>query len=628
MDHKLQKFLDLYQKSIEDPALFWKERSLDYQWFRQGTQVLNWEFHTPSVKWFEDWQLNITVNCLDRHLPAYGDRTAFFWEPNEPGQEARTLSYRDLYERVNKLGNAFRSLGIRKGDRICIYMPMIPEAVVAMLACARIGAVHSVVFGGFSANSLADRIKDSSARLVVTADGVRRGSKLINLKEIVDTAVSKNPSVKHVIVYEHLQSYTPKSNEHTWSELTDPMPAECEPEIMNAEDPLFILYTSGSTGKPKGVLHTCGGYMIHTGYTHKLVFDYRPEDIYWCTADIGWITGHSYIVYGPLLNAASSVLFEGIPSYPDPGRFWSVIDKYKVSIFYTAPTAIRALEKEGEQWPQKYSLRSLRILGTVGEPINVEAWEWYQRYIGKGNCPIVDTWWQTETGGILISPVPDVTPLKPGFATLPLPGIQPCLLNDEGQEKRGNPAAGNLCLKFPWPGMARTVFGDHERFRSTYFSRFPGYYFTGDGARRDEEGYYRITGRVDDVIIVSGHNLGTAEIESALDEHPLVVESAVVGYPHPVKNQGIHAFLILNSEDYRDESLRKELVQLVSEKIGPLAKPDRLQVVPGLPKTRSGKIMRRILRKIAEGERSDFGDTSTLLDPAIVDAISAGDLLS
>ncbi|MFM2206801.1 MAG: acetate--CoA ligase [Bacteroidota bacterium] len=619
----LESYRRAYESSIQDPEAFWSGIAESFHWQKKWDNVLEWDFRKPDVKWFLGGRMNITENCLDRHLEKAGEKTAFIWEPNNPDEAVRTFTYRQLHEDVCRFSNVLKNNGARKGDRICIYMPMVPEAVVAMLACARIGAIHSVVFAGFSAQSLSDRIQDSDCSIVITSDGAWRGNKQIPIKETVDEALEVCPGVRRVIVLERTGAKVRmvEGRDRLWREELAGVDAYCPAEPMDSEDMLFILYTSGSTGKPKGVVHSCGGYMVYTSYSFLNVFQYRPEDIFWCTADIGWITGHSYIVYGPLLSGATSVLFEGIPTYPDAGRFWNVIDKHRVNIFYTAPTAIRSLQAAGTDFVKPYKLDSLRVLGSVGEPINEEAWHWYHDNIGKGNCPIVDTWWQTETGGILISPIAGVTPLKPGFATLPMPGIQPLLVDAEGKEITGNGVEGNLCIRFPWPSIIRTTYGNHERCRENYFATYPGLYFTGDGCRRDEDGYYRITGRVDDVMNVSGHRIGTAEVENAINQHPDVVESAVVGYPHHIKGQGIYAYVICTKEHADPERLREEIKAVVSRAIGPIAKPDKIQVVRGLPKTRSGKIMRRILRKVAEGDTANLGDTTTLLDPAVVDDI-------
>lgn len=617
-----------YDHSVKDPEGFWAGIAENFLWRKKWSRVLKWSFAPFDVNWFLDAKLNITENCLDRHLASLGDKPALVWEPNDPAEKSRTLTYRQLHEQVCRFANVLKSQGVHKGDRVCLYMPMVPELAVAVLACARIGAVHSVVFGGFSARSLADRIHDAGCKVVVTADGAYRGNKTVALKEIVDEALQTCPTVQKLVVYKRTgqEINMRASRDLWWNELMARSHADCAPEVMDAEDPLFILYTSGSTGQPKGVLHTTAGYMVFVGYSFLNVFQYQPGDVYWCTADIGWVTGHSYLVYGPLLNGATSVMFEGIPTYPDAGRFWQVIDKHKVNIFYTAPTAIRALMGFGPDFVKPCKLDSLRVLGSVGEPINEEAWHWYHEHVGKKRCPIVDTWWQTETGGILISPLAGITELKPSFATLPLPGVQPILVDEKGNELKGNDVSGNLCIKFPWPAMLRTTYGDHERCEKTYFSSYKNLYFTGDGCRRDEKGNYRITGRVDDVINVSGHRLGTAEIENAINEHASVVESAVVGYPHDIKGQGIYAYVICDHAGQSPGVMRKEIINKVIEIIGPIAKPDRIQFVSGLPKTRSGKIMRRILRKVAEGDISNLGDISTLLDPAVVDEIKNGAL--
>lgn len=621
-----EEYTQNYQRSIEQPEAFWAEIAENFTWQKKWDRVLNWNFTEPSIKWFEGGLTNLSENCIDRHLEKRGEQVAIIWEPNNPNEEFRRLTYRELHTEVCRFANVLLTLGVQKGDRVCIYLPMVPEAAIAMLACARIGAVHTVVFAGFSSTSLSDRINDCGCTLLITADAVYRGEKLINLKAIADEAMEQTPTIRKCVVYNHRQTIPEMKagRDLWWKPLMGNADEENAPEPMGAEDPLFILYTSGSTGKPKGVLHTTGGYMVYAGYTFKQVFNYRNGEVFFCTADVGWVTGHSYLVYGPLLNGATTIMFEGIPTYPDHGRFWDVVDKHGVNIFYTAPTAIRSLETYGTDIFKSKDLSTLRVLGSVGEPINEEAWEWYYHNAGKGQCPIVDTWWQTETGGILISPIATVTPLKPAFATLPLPGVQPVLLDGEGNEITGNGVEGNLCMKFPWPGIARTVYGDHERFRQTYFSTYKGHYFTGDGCRRDKDGYYRITGRVDDVINVSGHRIGTGEIEDAIDEHELVIETAVVGYPHDIKGQGLYAFVICHGTVTDEDKLRNEIKALVGEKIGPFARPDKIQVVPGLPKTRSGKIMRRILRKIAEGDTSNLGDTTTLLDPGVVEVIKNG----
>jgi acetyl-CoA synthetase len=624
------EFESAYEKSLANPEEFWSEIASNFWWEKPWESVLKFSMEEAQFSWFEGGKTNITVNCLDRHLESNGENTAFLFEPNNPEEEVQQITYNDLYIRVCKLANVLRKQGIKKGDRVCIYLPMIPELVVSVLACARIGAIHSVVFAGFSSGALASRIDDCSAKLVITSDGAYRGNKVIDLKSIVDEALISCPTVDKVLVVERtFQAINFVENRDLLlKKELETVGDTCEPELMDAEDPLFILYTSGSTGKPKGMMHTTGGYMVYVGYTFQNVFQYNENDIYWCTADVGWITGHSYIVYGPLLNGATSVLFEGVPSFPDFGRFWEVIDKHQVTQFYTAPTAIRSLAKESINWVNKYELASLRILGSVGEPINEEAWTWYFENIGKKKCPIVDTWWQTETGGILISPLPGITDLIPTFATLPLPGVQPALMDDQKNEIIGNDVSGNLCIKFPWPSIARTIWGDHQRYKETYFTAYPGYYFTGDGALRDAKGNYRITGRVDDVIIVSGHNLGTAPIEDAINEHPVIAESAVVGFPHDIKGNALYGFVSFKEgvEKGEVELLRKEINQLISDQIGPIAKLDKIQFVSGLPKTRSGKIMRRILRKIAEGDFSNFGDISTLLNPEVVDEIKINSL--
>ena len=612
-----------YQKSITDPKKFWGKKAQNFSWRKKWDSVLDWDFTKPEIKWFEGGKLNITENCLDRHLEKRGNQTAIKWIANDPKEETINLSYRELHKQVCKFANVLKKNGALKGDRICLYMPMVPELAIAVLACARIGAIHSVVFAGFSAKSLSDRINDATCKLLITADGGFRGEKITPLKEIADEAMQSTPSIEKCIVLERTKSNVNMQygRDIWWHEEMKDANSDCPIEIMDSEDPLFILYTSGSTGKPKGIQHSTAGYMIYTEYSFRNVFQYNEGDIYWCTADIGWITGHSYIVYGPLLAGATSVMFEGIPSYPDSGRFWQIIEENKVTIFYTAPTAIRALEAKGIEFVNPYDLSSLKVLGTVGEPINEDAWHWYNKEIGNENCPIVDTWWQTETGGIMISNLAGVTPAKSTFATLPLPGIQPCLVDEKGNEIKGNSVEGRLCIKFPWPSIARTIYGDHQRFKETYFAAFKNKYFTGDGCLRDANGMYRITGRVDDVLIVSGHNLGTAEIESAIDKHQNVCETAIVGFPHPIKGNGIYAYVICHKKPENEERLRKEISDLVSKEVGPIAKVDKIQFVSGLPKTRSGKIMRRILRKIAEGDTENLGDTSTLLDPAVVEEI-------
>jgi len=602
-----------------DPDRFWLEQTHRIAWMRRPTQTLSGGFTGDvRIRWFEDGTLNASVSCLDRHLARNGDKTAIIWEGDDPNTQEK-VTYRDLYERVCRLANVLRSLGAKKGDRICIYLPMVVEAAVAMLACARIGAVHSVVFGGFSPDSLANRIQDSECAILITADEGRRGGRRVPLKANADAAVAQCPTIQHVVVVRVTggEIAMDPTRDHDYATLVAAAEPHCEPEEMSAEDPLFILYTSGSTGKPKGVLHTTGGYMVWASYTHELVFDYRPGETYWCTADVGWVTGHTYIVYGPLANGATTLMFEGIPTWPDAGRFWQVVDKHQVNIFYTAPTAIRSLMREGEAPVRKHKRTSLRLLGSVGEPINPEAWLWYHRVVGDHRCPIVDTWWQTETGGILITPLIGAIAQKPGSATKPLPGITPLIVDGEGNILEGA-AEGNLCLATPWPGIMRTVYGDHERFIQTYFATFKGLYFTGDGARRDADGYYWITGRVDDVINVSGHRMGSAEVESALVAHPAVAEAAVVGFPHDIKGQGIYAYVTLKLGEEPTDSLRRELIAWVRKEIGPIAAPDAIQWAPGLPKTRSGKIMRRILRKIAANETEGLGDTSTLADPGVV----------
>jgi acetyl-CoA synthetase len=626
---QIQSFVEYqsaYKKSIEDPNGFWAEVADDFLWQKKWDKVLQGTFSDEHIRWFEGGMCNLSENCLDRHLATRGDQTAIIWEPNDPNEPFKTLTYSELHQEVCRFANVLKGLGINKGDRVCIYLPMIPEGAIAMLACARIGAIHSVVFAGFSAQSLIDRIADLQCSLLITADAVYRGDKKVDLKKIADEALDRSPSVKKCIVFNHRNSEVTmtKGRDLWWSELMSMASPDCAPAAMEAEDPLFILYTSGSTGKPKGVLHTTGGYMVYVGYTFRNVFNYRDKEIFCCTADIGWVTGHSYLVYGPLLNGATTIMFEGIPTYPGHGRFWDMIEKHKVNIFYTAPTAIRALQSYGNDIFKGKDLSSLRVLGSVGEPINEEAWHWYHEQVGGGRCDIADTWWQTETGGILISPIATVTPMRPAYASMPLPGVQPVLMDDKGREIAGNNVEGDLCIKYPWPGIARTLYGDHGRFRNTYFSAYPGYYFTGDGCRRDADGYYRITGRVDDVINVSGHRIGTGELEDAITEQNSVIECAVVGYPHDIKGQGIYAFVICDKEVHDRQALGKEIKDQVAKTVGPFARPDKIQIVPGLPKTRSGKIMRRILRKIAEGDTFNLGDTSTLLDPGIVELILEG----
>ncbi len=623
-----EAYLSAYERSVQDPEGFWGDVAGNFYWRKRWNKVLDWNFTEPDIKWFAGGKMNITENCLDRHLGTLGDKPAIIWEPNDPEEHYRILTYRDLHQKVMQFSNVLKTHGVEKGDRICIYMGMIPELAIAVLACARIGAIHSVVFGGFSAQSIADRINDAGCELVVTCDGAYRGGKDIPLKSVIDDALVQCPTVKKVIVC--TRTRTPvsmiKGRDFWWEDEIKKVETlgntYCTAEEMDAEDPLFILYTSGSTGKPKGVVHTCAGYMVYTNYTFVNVFQYQPGDVHFCTADIGWITGHSYILYGPLSAGATTLMFEGVPTWPDAGRLWDVVDKFKVNVLYTAPTAIRSLMGFGLELVNSHDLSSLKVLGTVGEPINEEAWHWYHEHIGKGKCPVVDTWWQTETSGVLISNLAGITPQKPSYATLPLPGIQPCLVDENGKELEGNDVSGNLCIKFPWPGIIRTTYGDHERCKQAYFSTYPNLYFTGDGALRDADGFYRITGRVDDVLNVSGHRIGTAEVENALNMHAGVVESAVVGFPHDVKGQGIYAYVVYNGSHINDPELtKKDILATVSRLIGPIAKPDKIQFVAGLPKTRSGKIMRRILRKIAEGELENLGDTSTLLDPGVVDDI-------
>lgn len=619
-----EKFDAATKQASEHPETFWESiAEQNFVWQKKWSNVLNWNQSEAKVSWFEGAELNITENCIDRHLSERGDKTAIIWEPNDPKEEAAHISYKELASRVNKMANVLKNLGIQKGDRVCLYLPMVPELAIAVLACARIGAVHSVVFAGFSADALASRINDADCKLVITADGSYRGNKTMNLKSIVDKALKSCSSVEHVLMAERTNENVNivANRDVLLRKALDEVDDNCPAEKTAAEDLLFILYTSGSTGKPKGMVHTTAGYMVYASYTFKNVFQYDKNDIYWCTADIGWITGHTYIVYGPLLNGATTVMFEGIPTYPDVGRFWEIVEKYKINQFYTAPTAIRALAKHDLEYVNKYDLSSLKVLGTVGEPINEEAWNWYHKNIGKESAPIVDTWWQTETGGIMISTIPGVTTSKATFATLPLPGIQPALMDENGDEISENNSSGRLCIKYPWPGMARTVYGNHQRYKETYFLAFKNKYFSGDGAFRDENGNYRITGRVDDVVIVSGHNLGTAPIEDAINEHHLVAESAIVGFPHDVKGNALAGFIIIKENQTEPDVIKKEINQLISDKIGPIAKLDKIHFVSGLPKTRSGKIMRRIMRKVSAGEIDGIGDTSTLLDPAIVDEI-------
>lgn len=635
-----QEYQEAYAESVANPEKFWAEIANHFTWRKKWDTVLKWNFEEPNVQWFINGKLNITENCFDRHLPQRANQVALYWEPNNPNETNRTYTYQELYEQVCQFANVLKQNGAKKGDRICIYMPMIPELNIAMLACARIGAIHSVVFGGFSAMALSSRIQDADCNIIITTDSAYRGDKIIPMKQTVDEALTTCPSIQKAIVYKRTgeKINMQEGRDIWWHDAIQKANSACIAEEMDSEDMMFILYTSGSTGKPKGVVHTCGGYMIYTQYSFENVFQYHNlslsplerdgerSPLFWCTADIGWITGHSYIVYGPLLAGATSVMFEGIPTYPDAGRFWQIVDKYKVNIFYTAPTAIRTLEAAGLDFIKPYNLSSLKVLGTVGEPINEEAWHWYNTNIGKNKCPIVDTWFQTENGGILISPLAGITKTKPSFAALPLPGIQLVIVNDKGQELKGNNVEGNLCISFPWPSIIRTTYGDHERCKQNYFVTYKNLYFTGDGCKRDENGHYRITGRVDDVINVSGHRIGTAEVESAINMHPDIVESAVVGFPHALKGQGIYAYVICTNQNKDVELLRQEIIAEVNKIIGPLAKPDKIQVVQGLPKTRSGKIMRRILRKIAEGDINNLGDISTLFDPTVVEAIKAGAL--
>ena len=622
-----EEYQKVYQESVKNPEKFWDKEAESFTWFQKWSKVLEYEFNEANFKWFIGGKLNITVNCLDRHLKDRGEQVALIWEPNNPDEEFSQFTYRQLYEEVCKMSNLLRKNGVKKGDRICFYMPMVPELAIGVLACARVGAIHSVVFAGFSASALADRIHDAECKMVICSDYNKRGAKNIPVKSVVDEAIALGcPSVEKVLVHKNTgESIAFEKPRDLWlhEELIG-CSTEAEPEIMDAEDVLFILYTSGSTGKPKGVVHTCGGYMVYAEYSFRNVFQYEDGDIYWCTADIGWVTGHSYILYGPLLSGATSLMFEGIPTFPEADRFWKVCEKHKVNQFYTAPTAIRALMALGDEWTKNADLSSLKILGSVGEPINEEAWIWYHEKIGHGRCPIVDTWWQTETGGIMISPLAGISPQKPTFATLPLPGVQPCILDSNGNELEGNNVEGLLCIKFPWPSIIRSTYGDHERCKKTYFQVYKNMYFTGDGVRRDENGLYRIIGRVDDVINVSGHRLGTAEVENAINTHHGVVESAVVGYPHDIKGQGIYAFVIPGGKVEDEIDFKKSIIQVVNKEIGPIAKPDKIQVVSGLPKTRSGKIMRRILRKVASGDLKDMGDVSTLLNPEIVEEIING----
>ncbi|MFL2639554.1 MAG: acetate--CoA ligase [Flavobacteriaceae bacterium] len=617
----LDEYNKLYDSSVSDPRKFWSDVAESFMWKKKWSDVLNFDFSKPSFKWFLDAKLNITENCLDRHLKNIPNKTAIIFEPNQPNAESEHITYKDLYKRVCRFSNVLKNNGVVKGDRVCIYLPMVPELAIAVLACARVGAIHSVVFAGFSSSALSARINDAKCKMVLTSDGSFRGNKTIDLKSIVDEALKDCSCVDSVIVLNRINSNIKLNpGEKWWHDELSMVDSECVAEEMDSEDSLFILYTSGSTGKPKGMVHSCGGYMVYTAYSFKNVFNYQDDDVYWCTADIGWITGHSYIVYGPLLNGATTLMFEGVPSYPDFGRFWKICEKFRVNQFYTAPTAIRALAKHSLDFVNKYDLSSLKVLGTVGEPINEEAWDWYNENIGKGKCPIVDTWWQTETGGIMITSLANVTEGKPTFATKPMMGIQPVLFDENANEFDENNKNGILGIKYPWPSIARTIYGDHERYKNVYFSAYPGYYFPGDGAFRDDEGNYRITGRVDDVVIVSGHNLGTAPIEDAINMHDNVVESALVEFPHDIKGNALYAFVILKDE-LNSDNIVKEINDLISKTIGPIAKPEKIQIVPGLPKTRSGKIMRRILRKIASGEKENFGDISTLLNPEIVSKI-------
>ncbi len=619
-----------YKTSVENPEKFWEEKAEQFEWHRKWANVVSCNFNEAETRWFENGKLNITENALDRHLTTQANKPAIIWEPNNPSDQHKTFTYKEVHSEVCKIANGLRNLGVKKGDRVCLYMPMVPELAFATLACARIGAIHSVVFAGFSAKALADRINDCSCKIILTADGAFRGSKTIELKKIVDTALNHCEVVERTVVLNRcgIPVQLKEGRDLWWEQIFDNQSAEFTAESMDSEDPLFILYTSGSTGKPKGVQHSSGGYMVYAEYSFRNVFQYEEDDIYWCTADIGWITGHSYIIYGPLLAGATTVMFEGVPTFPNAGRFWEICEKHKINLFYTAPTAIRALQAYSTDFVNRHNLSSLKVLGSVGEPINEEAWHWYHKNIGKEKCPIVDTWWQTETGGILISPLAGITPLKPGYASLPLPGIQPVIVDSLGNELTENEVEGNLCIKRPWPSMLRSTWGDHERCKSTYFKTYPGMYFTGDGCNRDINGYYRITGRVDDVINVSGHRFGTAEIENAINEHPDVIESAVIGFPHDIKGQGIYAFVITQpGETGSNDLFSKEIIEKVVEFIGPIAKPDKIQFVSGLPKTRSGKIMRRILRKLAKGNHHDLGDTSTLLDPNVIDSIKLGILI-
>ena len=629
MNHQIKNLFEYtneYNKSLIKPEEFWAKIAESFHWRKRWEKVLEWDFESPKIEWFKNAKLNLTENIFEKLIQTHKDKTAIIWEPNDPNSSPIHLSYGELYKQTCKFANAMKSNGIQKGDRVIIYMPMVPEAAIAMLACARIGAIHSVVFAGFSAKALADRINDCQAKMILTSDGNFRGKKQIPVKDVVDEAISKSDSVEKVVVLkrtgDEVKMYS--GRDFWWDKFIEGQSEQNNAVEVDAEDLLFILYTSGSTGKPKGVVHSTAGYMIYTYYSFINVFQYQENDIYWCTADIGWITGHSYIIYGPLLAGATTLMFEGVPTHPHPGRFWEIVEKYRVNQFYTAPTAIRALQVYGTNHIEKYDLSSLKVIGSVGEPINEEAWNWYHEHIGKGRCPIVDTWWQTETGGIMISPLAGITPNKPAYASLPLPGVQPVIVDSEGNELVGNNVQGNLCIKFPWPSMIRTTYGDHQRCKDTYFSNYKGMYFTGDGVKRDHDGYLRILGRVDDVINVSGHRMGTAEVENAIDEHPEVIESAVVGYPHEIKGQGIYAFAICDSTNKTNDILEEEIKQLVRKIIGPIAKPDHVQIVSGLPKTRSGKIMRRILRKVASKDISSLGDISTLVNPEVVEEIIKG----
>ncbi|MBD3261084.1 MAG: acetate--CoA ligase [Candidatus Altiarchaeales archaeon] len=622
----MDEYQKMYDESIADPEGFWAKMAEETTWIKKWDKVREYDFNQGEIKWFIGGKLNITVNCLDRHVEAgKGDETAIIWEGNDPS-DSKKYTYKQLLDEVSKFANVLKENGVKKGDRVCIYLQMVPELAIAMLGCARIGAIHSIVFGGFSADSLRDRINDSECSVLITQDGGVRGAKKIPMKETADEAVEGAPSIEKVYVVKRTEADVEmkEGRDIWWGEAMEGASPECPPEEMDAEDPLFILYTSGSTGKPKGVLHTTGGYLVYAATTHKYVFDYHEGDVYWCTADIGWITGHSYIIYGPLANRAQTIMFEGVPNYPDFGRFWDVVEKHKVDIFYTAPTALRALMRQGDEWPKKHDLSSLKLLGTVGEPIKPPEWMWYHKVIGGERCPIVDTWWQTETGGILITPLPGATSTKPGSATFPFFGVEPALINEKGEELSGNDVSGFLVIKEPWPGMMRTVYGDHDRFKKTYFTIYPGYYYTGDGCLRDEDGYYWITGRVDDVINVSGHRIGTAEVEGAIGKHPKVAEAAVVGFPHDIKGQGLYAYVTLKAGEEPSNEVIKEILEVVKKDIGPIAKPDKIQFTNALPKTRSGKIMRRILRKIASNEVDQLGDTSTLADPTVVESLVEG----